>query len=248
MLTDKKSFFKSKLFYIILLLIFIFCVIMYFIFTFKPSSTTGTTDEVINSSTEVTTEEIPINTEGYQEPIIVTPQEEVVSFKRGKIVSIQDNSSSIMYTVSIGVDANAVETQVKATYDTLFYDIISEGVVGPEFFKEGSDIMLYTTGSSEKGDLHAIALALGFDSKLRFGRVDSIYKEGENYICTLSSSTDKLVLNPQTRVINGLLSNVSYNISEIGKNAPIFFYINPEYDSTVEGLIYDVNTLVVLKP
>lgn len=181
-------------------------------------------------------------------PVIEEKQEYATSIIKAKVISIIDNTSTVLYKVSVGYNENAVESTIVANNNTIVYDAAIDRIVGVNALKEDMEIQFYGTGNYKVGNLVASAIVIGGDNSMKYGTLKEIYIENEGlYVGKILDTTNYINITNNTTIINGYTGIVISDLNTIKPNSMIFYYVESEFEQNSEGLFYDTIKIVVVR-
>lgn len=195
---------------------------------------------------ETTTPTIP--EDSTPEAVIEEKQGNAMSIIKAKVLSIINNTSTIQYTVSMGVDEKATESKIVSNSNTIVYDAALERVVGVNGVKENMEVMFYVVGNYKVGNLVASAMVIGGTNDIKFGSLTEIYKENDElYVGKILDTTNYINISKDTLIENGYTGMDITDLNTIKPNSLILYYVEPDFKQTKDGLFFDTNKIVVVR-
>lgn len=182
------------------------------------------------------------------EVVIEEKQCNAMSIIKAKVLSIINNTSTIQYTVSMGVDEKTTESKIVSNSNTIVYDAALERVVGVNGVKENMEVMFYVVGNYKVGNLVASAMVIGGTNDIKFGSLTEIYKENDElYVGKILDTTNYINISKDTLIENGYTGMDITDLNTIKPNSLILYYVEPDFKQTKDGLFFDTNKIVVVR-
>ncbi len=232
---------NSKLKYYVIIGVVIFILIIAIVLYMCLSKVDKTEPEI---------EDIPID-DFIEEEVVVeekeVKQEETVNLLKAFITDKRNLSYKYIYEILIGSGESQSKSLVTADKNTVFLDLNTKTTINPSNIGIGETIILYATGKYTASNLMASVICKGSDTSYRYAIIDKWNGESlKDCEFILTNSKDKLIVNSDTNIINGLSGGSVVGLAEISYNTKILYKYNPNFEITNEGNIYTCSEIILL--